>query len=89
MKGSCGCFCRQSFPVSFSKGQRQKLFPSIGASEKAAHYARRHQSIALDSAHLHAKMLAAREHCHVTRVSDGRDLVSDLMNQPFLHLQPV
>jgi len=34
-------------------------------------------------------MLAAREHYHVTRVSDGRDLVSDLMNQPFLHVQPV
>ena len=79
-------FCRQSFPVSFSKGQRQKLFPSIGASEKAAHYARRHQSIAFDSAHLHAKMLTACKNRNVTRVCDGRDLVSNLMNQPFLHL---
>src|SRR6266481_191296 len=34
-------------------------------------------------------MLAARKDCHVPGVCDSRDLVSDLVNEAFLHLQPV
>jgi hypothetical protein len=71
---------------SSSQVPMSRTLPGISSSEKASHYARRHQSIALDSAHLHAKMLAACKDCHVTRVCDGRSLVSDLMNQPFLYL---
>src|SRR5580700_9203322 len=75
--------------VSLPECKCQELFPGIGASEKAAHYACRHQSVAFDSAHLHAKMLAACKNRNVTRICDGRDLVSNLMHQSLLHLQPV